>query len=226
MSTSKTMKKMLPAFLCAVLSISCSLGQFLPVMDDSPASAPPPTDTFTPVPTRTPIPPTFTFTPTPTLIDLRAEATATLMPLETATPLAQIIGSTLTPAIQMKGFLSVNVTPREFYKGRNCEPFSVKFIAQVVDPVASAHVLLFVRFRSVQSGNASRWTSIPMGTIGAGTFIHDLTSDQMIGEELYRNSWVEYQIVITNTSGREIGRTDIFRENLLVMDCVTATPAP
>jgi hypothetical protein len=219
------MKKLLLVIILAAFSISCSMGQFLPSMGEAPVSPPPPTDTFTPVPTRTPIPPTVTFTPTPTLIPLQIQDTATPA-LETVTPLAQVTGSTLTPTMQMKGFLSVSVSPREFYKGRNCKPYSVKFIAQVVDPVASAHVLLFVRFRSVQSGNAASWTSIPMETIGAGTYIHELTSDQMIGEALYRNSWVEYQFVIANESGREIGRTGIFRENLLVMECVPATPTP
>lgn len=218
------MKQMLSALLCAVLSVSCSMGQFLPVMEET-SALPSPTDTFAPSPTRTPIPPTLTFTPTPTFIPLRSGETATPT-LESATPLAQAAIGTPTPTVQMKGFLSVNVSPREFYKGGNCEPYSAKFIAQVADPVASAHVLLFVRFRSVQSGNAAGWTSIPMETIGAGTFTHELTSDQVVGEMLYRDSWVEYQIVITNASGREIGRTGIFRESLLVLECVPVTSTP
>lgn len=220
------MNKILLALLCAVLSLSCSFGQFFPMtVDDDPAPSPP-TATFTPPPTRTPDPPTLTFTPTPTFIPLDLKATATSPALQTVTPLALFTPNTLTATMQMKGFLSVGVSPQEFYKGRNCEPNSVKFIAQVVDPIASAHVLLFVRFRSVQTGNAANWTSIPMRTIGAGTYIHDLTSDQIAGEALYRNAWVEYQLVITNDRGREIGRTGIFRERLLALECVSASPTP
>ena len=81
----------------------------------------------------------------------------------------------------MKGFLAVNVSEKEFYKSGVCLPTTVKFTAQVSDIGSTAYVVLFVRFKSRQSDVASEWTSIKMDTIGAGTYVHDLTAEEMKG---------------------------------------------
>lgn len=60
---------------------------------------------------------------------------------------------------------------------------------------------------------------------GAGTFTHDLTSLEMIGDTSFFNAWVEYQLVTTQSNTRVIGRTDIFSERLTLLEC-NPTPAP
>lgn len=213
--------------LCAVLLSACSLGLFF---GDSIASPSPPADTHTPLPSPTSIAATRTFTPTPTMIGHRSptlELSATpLPPTDTAAPVPQITRTTPTPTIQMKGFISVSVSPLQIYKSGGCIPSSAKFVAQVTDPIRTGYVQLFVRFKSRQSGNTSKWTSIPMQSVGAGTFIHELTTDQMIGENLFRASWVQYQLVAVTPSGREIGRTGVFGEHLLALECSPETPTP
>lgn len=216
------MKKIFAVFISAVLVLSCSLS--------TPVATPSPVFTATNIPTdtltSTPIPPTQTFTSTPTLAGQKTETPtpdAALTPL-TVTPLFLITPDTATPAPQMKGFLTLIVSDEVFYKGSECQPTSVKFTAQVVDIGNTRYVLLFVRFKSKKTGVAGDWAdSISMESIGAGTYVHDLVTTEMKNVDNFKNAWVEYQFVATNSRGREIGRTDTFSERLSLLECV-ATP--
>ncbi|KXK14462.1 MAG: hypothetical protein UZ14_CFX002001150 [Chloroflexi bacterium OLB14] len=123
----------------------------------------------------------------------------------------------------MKGFVFVNTSTTEFYKGRECEPSFVKITAQT-GLENTAYVLLFTRFKSLTAERASRWTKFDMYTIGAGTFIYDVYSDEMLEDAYFQTAWLEYQIVITNVAGKEIGRTDIFKEKVKMLACVPPTP--
>lgn len=221
------MKKAMFLLLGLVLSVSCSIGDFPlnPGATSTPAFTS--TNTYTPIPTATLVTPTLTFTSTPTLIGLKSptptqENTAT--PTITLTPVFKIITPfTATATVQMVGFISVRASVTEFYKDRKCDPSSVKLTAQVLDQNQVAYVLLFVRFRGLISGTPSEWTSIPMDTIGAGTYIHDLFSDEIKNDGFYTTAWVEYQFVATTSNATEVGRTAIFREKLKMLEC-TATP--
>jgi hypothetical protein len=134
-----------------------------------------------------------------------------------------ITPDTLTPSVVMTGFVTVFTSATEFYK-KGCEPGSVKFTAQVANPIGTNFVVLFVRFKSKQSGNKSEWTSIGMQSLGAGTFSHDLLPDEMKAAESFRNAWVEYQLVATNLDSKEMGHTATFSEKLTLLECVpTAT---
>jgi hypothetical protein len=138
-----------------------------------------------------------------------------------------ITPDTPTPAIEMTGFVSVNISAYEFYKGTECQPSTVKFVAQVADLARTAFVVLFVRFKSKQTGTTSEWTSIGMSTIGAGTYTYELTSEEMKGVKSFKNAWVQYQLVATDVDAAEIGRTGIFSERLTLFECVlTPTPIP
>jgi hypothetical protein len=64
-----------------------------------------------------------------------------------------------------------------------------------------------------------------MSSFGAGTYILDLSSDQMLEDAYFQTAWIEYQIVSTTKSGTEIGRTDIFKERLKMLECVPV-PTP
>lgn len=222
------MKKKINILLVfVVFSLSCSFGGIIPT---GPTAAPIPTGTlsFTPLPTATPVTPTLTFTPTPTLIGYKTitpTPTITNTPLASDTPTPPIPTNTLTPTIQMEGFIFINTSLQEFYKGTQCEPFQVKITAQVMDRDNVKYVLLFARFKSLTSERASKWTNLPMETIGAGTYVYDLSTDQMLEDAYFQTAWIEYQIVATNQSGREIGRTDIFKEKIKMLPCIpTLTP--
>ena len=223
------MKKISVFLICAVLFSSCSLTLekifLLPV--PTPTSIPTLTNSPTDVPTFTPITPSLTFTLTPTLVGKKTE---TPTPEFTATrlfetPLLLITPNTPTPGIEMKGFLTVNISDKEFYKEKECQPASVKITAQVMNPADASFVALFVRFKTKLSGVSSEWTKILIQTNGSGTFTHDLVPDEMKSVAFYQNAWVQYQFVAYNSKNKEIGRTGIFSESLTLLDC-KPTPIP
>jgi len=127
----------------------------------------------------------------------------------------------------MVGFVTVFTSKTEFYKAGVCQPTSVKFTAQVSNAAATAFVVLFVRFKSKQTGATSDWTSITIKTIGAGTYVHDLVAEEMKSVDSFNDSWVQYQFVATDSKLHEIGRTDIVSESLSVLQCIpTPTASP
>jgi len=220
------MKKKSFLLIFAMLLSSCSsLTVVNPTVIPTREATSSPTD----VPTSTPVTPTLTFTVTPTLAGQRTRTptpifdfTATQL---TGTPLFLITPDTPTPTVEMEGFVAVSISEKEFYKTGECLPTSVKFTAQAADVGNTAFVLLFVRFKSKQTGTTSKWTSITMQSIGAGTYTHDLVPEEMIGLDLFENAWVQYQFVATRSNSKEIGRTDIFSEKLTLLDC-ESTPTP
>jgi len=223
------MKKISLFLLLIVFSFACSFSDFVTAPTATPG--PPATVTLTPPPTDTPLPPSPTFTTTPTLVGFKEPTATSIEPTATevvsVTPLVMITPNTTTPTLQMDGFIFINTSLAEFYKGNICEPFTVKITAQILDRDAVKYVLLFARFKSTTAERYGKWTSIPMETIGAGTYVHDLTSDQVKEDEYFQNAWLEYQIVATNAAGAEIGRSAIFKDRIKMLACIpTDTPTP
>lgn len=228
------MKKISILLICVVLLSACSMtvDQFLG-LPPTPTATPTFTSAPTDAPTSTPTVPTPTFTVTPTLVGQKTKTSTpdftptqlivtplsvTLLP--SATPIS------LIPQVPMPGFVSVSVSDEAFYKGKACLPVSVKFTAQVADPPRVAFVLLFVRFKSKQSGATSEWAdSIAMQSIGAGTYTHDLIPSEMKAVDSFENAWVQYQLVATDSNSKKVGKTDIFSERLTLLECVP-TPTP
>lgn len=222
-----TMKKTTLLLLSlAIFSMSCVLGPLAPVPTHTPE--PTQTETASPQPSPTPVLPTLTFTFTPTLIGIKTTTatprdTPTLLPTDTPIPLTST--ETLPPPVMMEGFARVTISLTEIYKAKGCEPSLVRITAQVSNPIGVEHVLLFARFKSKKAARTGKWTSIPMTSFGAGTFIHDLSSNEIKDDAYFESSWIEYQIVSTDKNGREIGRTDIFKERLTMLECAP-TPSP
>lgn len=213
------MKKAFVFLVCTILLFACA---------PTPAPAPiiPATNVPTDTLTFTPTVPTPTYTNTPTLVGLKtATNTPDYTPTVAETPIFLITPDTATPSVEMKGFISVAVSEKEFYKLAGCGPVSVKFAAQVGDPIGTAFVVLSVRFKSKLTGATSDWTNITMQTLGAGTFTHDLLPDEMKGLDGFKNAWVQYQFVATNSKTVRIGRTAVFNEKLTLLEC-ELTPTP
>ncbi len=216
----ETMKrKFALVILLTVLLSACGLGPLTSLAPaETPTTVPTEASTFTPQPTKTPVLPTSTFTLTPTLVGYK---TATPSPMVTDTPAALLfVPNTLPPQVQMDGFASVNISLTEIYKAnRGCEPSVVRFNAQVANAAKAKYVLLFVRFKSFQTDRESKWTQIKMTPVGGGAYIHDLSTDQMLEDEYFESSWLEYQIVSTLENGKKLGGTDIFVERLKMLGC-------
>lgn len=217
------MKRKLPLIIFFMLFLpACALGPSLspatPTATEAPTNIPTETNTLTPEPSKTPVLPTKTFTLTPTLIGYKS---ATPSPLVTETPDGLGFSpNTMLPPVQMEGFSYVNTSLQEIYKAkRGCEPFVTRVNVQVTKPDQVKYVLLFIRFKSFQTDRESRWTQIKMTNVGGGRFIHDLSSDQMLEDEFFESSWLEYQIVSTLEDGTKLGGTDIFSERLKMLGC-------
>jgi hypothetical protein len=198
-----------------------------------PTPGPTLTNTPTAMLTSTPTVPSPTFTASPTMMGQTLKSSTPfssptplmltqpgIIPMSSSTPVA------LVTQVKMKGFVSVAVSDAEFYKGTECLPVSTKITAQVADAVNTAFVVLFVRFKSKQTGTTSEWTSIGMQPIGIpGFYAHELVPQEMKAINLFENAWVQYQIVATDANSSEVGRTDIFGERLTLLEC-EPTPAP
>lgn len=222
------MKKNSILLICVILLSACSMdvGQFLG-LQATPTPAPTFTNTPTDGPTFTPTVPTQTFTVTPTMAGQRTKTalpdftpTGLIFTPLVVTPLPSSTPVPLVPQVAMEGFISISVSDEVFYKGKKCLPVSTKFTAQVADVGGVAFVVLFVRFKSSQSGATSDWTSITMQNIGVGTFSHDLIPSEMKAVDSFENAWVQYQFVATDTNSNKVGKTGIFDERLTLLECV------
>ncbi len=230
------MKKIYPLLIIILVLSACSMSvdKFLGVQRTEtsiPASI---TLTFTDVPTLTPTVPSPTFTTTPTMM---GQKKITDTPYSTPTPLILTpLGVTLLPSltpfalvpqVAIPGFVLVSVSDQVFYKGKDCLPNSVQFKVQVAEPAKVSFVLLFVRFKSKVTGVTSEWAdSIAMQTIGGGTYIHDLITQEMKAVDYFENAWVQYQIVSTDSNSKTVGKTAVFDERLTLLECVPPTPVP
>ncbi|MBI5945584.1 MAG: hypothetical protein HY864_14580 [Chloroflexi bacterium] len=230
------MKKIGLFLTYAILLSSCTLTLEQLFLLPEPTQTPMPASTITSTAalTFTPITPTLTFTATPTLAGIKTntpapESTATL---SSVTPLILITPNTPTPAMEMKGFLAVNISHKEFYNKSECQPSSVRITVQASDPLGTPMVALFVRFKTKTSGATSDWTRIMIPAKDySGTFTHDLLPDEIKSVDFYHNSWVQFQFVAYTRDNKEIGRTGIFSERLTLLDCVpiptpTLSPTP
>lgn len=213
------MKKIFVFLICAILLFACA---------PTPAPAPiiPATNTPADTPTFTPTVPTPTYTTTPTLVGLKtATNPPDYTPTVAETPIFLITPNTPTPSVVMKGFISITVSGAEFFRTAGCEPASVRFTAQAGDAQKTAFVVLSVRFKSKQTGATGKWAGITMEKSGIGTFTHELIPSEMNGLDLFKNAWVQYQLVATDSTTNEIGRTAVFGESLTLLDC-EPTPTP
>ena len=223
------MRKISILLACSFLLTACSFSvdqiPFLPtrVVTSTPTRYVSPTPTATVTPTQ----PTPTFTLTPTLVGYKSP---TPTPEDTATPtatstsaLAEVTPNTFTPIVEMVGFLGVTTSSTVFYRGKDCDPVSVKFTVQTAHSAGADFVVLFVRFVSKTSNAKSEWTSITMQNAGLDTFTHELFPQEMKALDSYIDPWVQFQLVATTKASREVGRTGFFEKQLSLLVCVPTT---
>jgi hypothetical protein len=219
------MRRIILVNLFSILLAGCSLPtiqEFLLIPSITPSLPPTVEITLTPTETFTPTQPTPTFTYTPTQVGAKTPTQeGTLTPTETATAHPTVLVLPPTPA--QEGFTAINLSTEQFYL-RKCEPTEVKFTVQVAEPTRVAWVVLFVRFKSRITGATSEWTSITMDSMGAGTFIHNLSANEMKAVGSFEYPWVQYQFVATDLARKEIGRTQIFDEKLSLVECIPTPP--
>ena len=226
------MKKI--ALISALVStlLACSVSDVSNIMSPlfTPTALPPATNTVYVTPSDTPTItetlPTPTFTGTPTLLGSGFTAT----PSETESPTAEPSTTELTGTIPVSvgnssltpenvGFSSVKISGNIIRWG-GCEPSSVTFTAQVVDPITETAVLLFYRLKNPSSGEMTKMGGgALMNGNATGTFTYSLTAKNIEHYQDFPGAWVQYQLVATNGSLERLGWTQIYLNSLSISPC-------
>jgi hypothetical protein len=198
------------------------------------ATAPLPTATWTLAASETPIPtqnlfatstPTpITFTPTVTMIgaDLfTPTVTPTNLPSITpGMPVGVAAANYFTP--QGYGFASVLFSYHVLYWDEGpCMPREIKISAFVVDTVNTDKVLLFMRLRSkLNTLDITEWgAGAMMIKADNGSFNYDVHTWNLKQYYYYPNAWLEYQLVAFTEDMEEIGRTQVYDQNITLSRC-------
>ena len=226
------MKKIALISALVLLLSACSVSDVSNIMSPlfTPTALPSATKTLYVTPTDTPTItetlPTPTFTGTPTLIGSGFTAT----PSETASPTADPVASALTGTSPVNagnsvttpeyvGFTSVQISGNILRWG-GCEPSSITFTAQVVDPTTVASVTLWIRLSNPPSGEATKWEAgAIMNGNKTGTFTYTLTPKNISHYDEYPNALLQYQIVAKDANGNDVGRTQPYLNNMTLARC-------
>ena len=219
--------------LLGLLAVACSTTSLIPA---TPTLLVP----VVPLPTETPLPPTplptetlaLTFTPIPSITPTQPTPTFTGLPAGTNTgsPLMQTmaplstIQMTSTPLIQPTPqgpvFQSVTTSTAQIQWGDTCEANPITVTAQVASGFNVDSVLLFVRLQSQNGNVTTAWNkALSMHNDGLGTFTYDLSIKVLKYYQDYNNAWVQYQLVAYNVQQSEVGRTQIYLNNLTISRC-------
>jgi len=228
------MKKILPILLItALLSSGCSSLAPLLQLATTPTSAPP-TETFTPGPTVTKIPTqdlfaTATYTPTsliPTLEDVQEPTLDPSRPTDVPTPFPTFAPPSDTTGVftpKTQGFMAVLISNNILYWNAGpCMPRSVKFAAFVTDLLNTKRVLLFMRLREKKNTlNITDWGGgAIMKKADNGSFTYEVTPKNISKYYLFKDAWMEYQLVALNEDNLVVGRTQVYDRNVSLTRCV------
>ena len=186
----------------------------------------PPVDMSTPVqiftpsktPTISPTPPTPTFTSTPTLVGAasfdNALPTLILIPTATQAPQTSFFGasdSLLT---------SLSVSSDILYWGYCDAPHYVDFDVRLVNTVRVKYVLLFMRLVDKEGRQSTAWGGgAIMNKVTGGLYNYRVRPGNIAHYEEFKDAWIQYQVVVTTSSLRELARTPVYREDLTLKWC-------
>jgi hypothetical protein len=130
-----------------------------------------------------------------------------------------VLAATPTPTIVPQGIGQPEYSVETvYYRGLGCGPKQVDIRVPVQDERAYS-VVLFVRLEDTQSGEKTAWGSIAMTALGNGYFGYSLIVESEMPEAFsYTAANLQVQIVVTDASGDEIGRTPV-DSHVLVERC-------
>jgi hypothetical protein len=225
--------------ILVLLVLSCSTNSLIPATPTIfvPASLPTetlppptasPTDTLaltdTPAPSITPTQSALTFTAAPTLSSTDTALTGTIASLtNTVTATAQATAtstSQIPPTPQGPVFQSVTLSGSQLKWGNTCDTNVVSVTVQVTNGYGVTDVLLFVRLQAQSGLVTTLWDkAFEMHTAGLGTFTYDLSAPGIKYYQDFNTAWVQYQLVAYNVAQSEVGRTQVYANNLTLMRC-------
>jgi hypothetical protein len=159
------------------------------------------------IPTQDPNQPTSTFAPIPVIIDGGL----------TATPLPQNV--TPTAFRPGPGFLSVSISENKIFWG-SCKHNKTTITAVVEDEEEVFSVVIFTYVRAANKDDSTPWTKgNVMHDHGDGSYTYVMRGSEVEGHNHYKNSWIVFQLVITDIEGNEVGRTRIYDQTIALSPC-------
>ena len=226
------MKKIALISALVLMLLACSVSDVSNIMSPlfTPTALPSATNTLYVTPTDTPTItetlPTPTFTGTPTLLGSGFTAT----PSETASPTADAVASALTGTSPVNagnsattpeyvGFTSVQISGNVLRWG-GCEPSSITFTADVIDPLQVTSVTLWIRLISQSGSESTKWeTGAIMNGDSLGHYTYTLTVKNVSHYDEYIGGWLQYQIVARDSNGTDVGRTQPYLNSITLSPC-------
>jgi hypothetical protein len=187
---------------------------------------PPPPDTPTPTvfytpsrtPTITPVPPTLTFTSTPTPFGANSADvdSPVFTPFPTSTPAPQIslFGS------QGSLLVSLSVSSDILYWGYCEDPHYVDFDVRLTNNIRVKFVLLFMRLEDKGGNQSTAWGGgAIMRKVDGSHYTYRVRPENIAYYEEFKDAWIEYQVVVANSSLSTLARTPVYRESLSLKWC-------
>lgn len=228
------MKKIVQILILGIFLAGCSGLPNINIPLLATATVPAPTATRTPYVSQTPIPtqnmfatstPTpLTFTPTVTSIgaELFTPTKIELEELPTSTPglPAAFSDTYFTP--QSKGFVTIMYSGSVLYWNEGpCWPRNIKVSAFVEDRANTDKVILFMRLREKKNTlHFTDWGGGIMVKAENGSFEYNIRSFNLDDFYLFKDAWIEYQLVSYDDHMNELGRSQIFDRNFTLSRCM------
>lgn len=217
------MKKIIFNLLLAFTLTACSFNDVMdllvtPTVQPTDTSTPAPIFTPTRTPTISPTPPTPTFTSTPTLVGEGpadgALPTLILIPTATQAPRTSFFGTSNSL------LTTFSVSSNILYHGYCDAPHYVDFDVRLVNTVRVKYVLLFMRLVDKEGRQSTAWGGgAIMKKVEGGHYTYRVRPGNIAHYEEFKDAWVQYQVVVTTSSLRELSRTPVYREDLTLKWC-------
>lgn len=225
------MRKILILVLVSLLLSACSFDiNEVTALFATPSAAPMGISTETSIPsktttvTQTQPTPTYTLTPTAIGVLPGGESNPTVTPIgiytiPTKTLIPTGIPTIVGTPVQGTGFTSIQISgPRMFWGV--CKPNSIKFTVYVEDAINAYNVVLFVRLVDKLRDRSTDWNKgLSMDDQGNGIFTYTLSYKSIPSYKLFFNSWLYYQLVVTDYPGKIIGRTPVYENIISYQGC-------
>ena len=114
----------------------------------------------------------------------------------------------------------MSVSSNILYWGYCDDPHYVDFDVRLVNTVRVKYVLLFMRLVDKEGRQSTAWGGgAIMNKVDGSYYNYRVRPGNIAHYEEFKDAWIQYQIVVTTSSLRELARTPVYREDLTLKWC-------
>lgn len=111
-----------------------------------------------------------------------------------------------------------------FYYG-GCDPQQVMVEYMLADPEIF-NVVLFFRLAAIGGPERTDWAAVAMNDIGSDYWGRTIASSQIQDATMFKEAYLQVQIVVTRSDGSEITRTAVIPDQVVLLACGQPPPPP